>query len=257
MQPQKVTMGKRQFRIGDLAKELHVKKFVIRFWEREFDLKSDRSQGGQRFYTDDDLKTFQTIKHLLYEQGFTIAGAKKHLQPALNGEIIAPPATPFVMPLEAVHADESNEEDESANKVRPSTELRTGMVRDDVPQPVRGEEQALRASRIHERGEHLLTTNGLISQDCYGNEDLEIASTDFMPCTHDVQIVQEEQAEAAQADASSIVPATTMYEHSEINDQKIDDHISEEIIQARVHEEVLQKIAPIKEKLLQLKAMLD
>lgn len=34
------------------------------------------------------------------------------------------------------------------------------MVRDDAPQPVRGEEQALRVSRIHERGERLLTTNG-------------------------------------------------------------------------------------------------
>lgn len=86
MQTQKTDMGKRQFRIGDLARELHVKKFVIRFWEREFDLKSDRSQGGQRFYTDDDLKTFQVIKHLLYEQGFTIAGAKKQLEPVISGE---------------------------------------------------------------------------------------------------------------------------------------------------------------------------
>jgi DNA-binding transcriptional MerR regulator len=79
MQPQKMSMSQRQFRIGDLAKELKVKKFVIRFWEKEFGIKSDRSQGGQRFYTEQDLQTFLLIKDLLYQQGFTIAGAKKQL----------------------------------------------------------------------------------------------------------------------------------------------------------------------------------
>src|SRR3972149_9343706 len=79
MQSDKSNMSKRQFRIGDLAQELKVKKFVIRFWEKEFGIESDRSQGGQRFYTTDDLKTFMTIKDLLYNQKFTIAGAKKQL----------------------------------------------------------------------------------------------------------------------------------------------------------------------------------
>jgi len=77
-------MGKKQFRIGDLAKELKVKKFVVRFWEKEFDLKSDRSNGGQRFYTTDDLLQFMLIKDLLYNQGFTIAGAKKQLDEQLK-----------------------------------------------------------------------------------------------------------------------------------------------------------------------------
>lgn len=82
-------MAKRQFRIGDLAKELKVKKFVIRFWEKEFNLKSDRSQGGQRFYTHEDLNIFLTIKDLLYNQGFTIAGAKKQLPEVLAGAKLA------------------------------------------------------------------------------------------------------------------------------------------------------------------------
>lgn len=82
-------MTKRQFRIGDLAKELKVKKFVIRFWEKEFNLKSGRSQGGQRFYTSDDLNIFLTIKDLLYNQGFTIAGAKKQLPEVLAGARLA------------------------------------------------------------------------------------------------------------------------------------------------------------------------
>lgn len=86
----KKQMSKKKFRIGELARELEVKKFVIRFWEKEFDLKSDRSQGGQRYYTQDDFKAFNTIKFLLYKQGFTIAGAKIQLEKILTGQEAAP-----------------------------------------------------------------------------------------------------------------------------------------------------------------------
>jgi DNA-binding transcriptional MerR regulator len=73
-------MSKRKFRIGDLAEELNLKKFVIRFWEKEFDLQSDRSLGGQRFYTEDDFAQFSLIKDLLYNKGFTIIGARQQLK---------------------------------------------------------------------------------------------------------------------------------------------------------------------------------
>ena len=79
MQEQIISMSKRKFRIGDLAQELKIKKYIIRFWEKEFDLKSDRSDGGQRFYTEDDLALFTKIKQLLYLEGYTIAGARKQL----------------------------------------------------------------------------------------------------------------------------------------------------------------------------------
>ena len=79
-------MSKKKFRIGELAKELKVKKFVIRFWEKEFDLKSDRSQGGQRYYTQTDFRAFNTIKRLLYKEGFTIAGAKVQLTKILESK---------------------------------------------------------------------------------------------------------------------------------------------------------------------------
>ena len=72
-------MEKKKFRIGELAKKVGVKKFVIRFWEKEFDLASSRSDGGQRFYTEHDLLVFMHIKKLLYEQRFTISGARKQL----------------------------------------------------------------------------------------------------------------------------------------------------------------------------------
>ncbi len=73
-------MQKKQFRIGTLAKELDIEKFVIRFWEKEFSIKSSRSIGGQRYYTTHDVERFKKIKELLYKNKFTIAGAKKALQ---------------------------------------------------------------------------------------------------------------------------------------------------------------------------------
>ena len=72
-------MEKRKFRIGELAEHLSVERFVIRFWEKEFNFKAHRSVGGQRFYDEQDLKKFQAIKELLYEKKFTIAGAKKQI----------------------------------------------------------------------------------------------------------------------------------------------------------------------------------
>lgn len=73
-------MSVKQFRIGDLAHELKIKKFVIRFWEKEFNLIAHRSDGGQRFYDQDDFEIFKRIKKLLYEEGFTIPGARKQLE---------------------------------------------------------------------------------------------------------------------------------------------------------------------------------
>ncbi|MCK5632427.1 MerR family transcriptional regulator [bacterium] len=73
-------MQKRKFRIGELAKRLNVERFVIRFWEKEFQLKAVRSGGGQRFYEERDFKTFKQIKELLYNKGFTINGARQQLK---------------------------------------------------------------------------------------------------------------------------------------------------------------------------------
>lgn len=85
-------MQKRKFRIGELAKKLELERFVVRFWEKEFSIKTKRSQGSQRFYDENDLKKFEHIKRLLYEEGFTIVGAKKKIKekaPAKSESIIA------------------------------------------------------------------------------------------------------------------------------------------------------------------------
>jgi DNA-binding transcriptional MerR regulator len=69
-------MEQKIFRIGELASHLSIEQFVIRFWEKEFNIKPKRSKGGQRFYTSKHIETFKKIKSLLYEKKFTIKGAR-------------------------------------------------------------------------------------------------------------------------------------------------------------------------------------
>ncbi len=95
-----ITMQARQFRIGELSKKLSVEKFVIRFWEKEFNIKPQRSTGQQRFYTEKDLKQFTAIKDLLYHKGFTIAGAKKQLHKSWPTTMLS--ATKTTLPEQAL-----------------------------------------------------------------------------------------------------------------------------------------------------------
>lgn len=75
------------FRIGEVARLCRLQAYVLRFWETEFpQLKPIKSSSGQRMYRQKDVENIVRIKSLLYEQGFTIAGARQHLkEEAKNG----------------------------------------------------------------------------------------------------------------------------------------------------------------------------
>jgi DNA-binding transcriptional MerR regulator len=69
------------FRIGEVARLLEVKPHVIRFWEKEFkSLRPKKSAAGQRIFSRKDVERLVAIKHLLYEERYTIDGARKHLR---------------------------------------------------------------------------------------------------------------------------------------------------------------------------------
>ena len=69
------------FRIGEVATLCHLPAYVLRFWETEFpQLKPVKSSTGQRMYRQRDVENVLRIKKLLYEQGFTIAGAREQLK---------------------------------------------------------------------------------------------------------------------------------------------------------------------------------
>ena len=67
------------FRIGEVAQIVGVDAHVLRYWESEFRMKPHRSNSGQRLYRKQDLSRFLRIKHLLHDEGYTIAGARKVL----------------------------------------------------------------------------------------------------------------------------------------------------------------------------------
>jgi len=69
------------FRIGEVARLCRLPAYVLRFWETEFpQLKPIKSSTGQRMYRKRDVESVVRIKKLLYEDGFTIAGARVQLR---------------------------------------------------------------------------------------------------------------------------------------------------------------------------------
>lgn len=75
--------GKRYFTIGEVSKLCGVKSHVLRYWEQEFpNLKPMKRRGNRRYYQRQDVLLIRQIRSLLYENGYTISGARQKL----NGE---------------------------------------------------------------------------------------------------------------------------------------------------------------------------
>lgn len=75
-----VIPGKRYFTIGEVSELCAVKPHVLRYWEQEFpQLKPVKRRGNRRYYQRQDVLTIRQIRSLLYEQGFTIGGARQQL----------------------------------------------------------------------------------------------------------------------------------------------------------------------------------
>ena len=72
--------GKRYFTIGEVSELCGVKPHVLRYWEQEFSqLKPVKRRGNRRYYQRHDVVLIREIRGLLYEQGFTIGGARQQL----------------------------------------------------------------------------------------------------------------------------------------------------------------------------------
>ena len=86
------------YKIGEACKTLGIQPYVLRYWEGEFPaLSPTKSKSGQRVYSEKELGIIRRIKELLYEEGYTIAGAKKRLDAELSAgtpdpSVQSPPA---------------------------------------------------------------------------------------------------------------------------------------------------------------------
>ena len=85
--------AKRYFTIGEVSELCGVKPHVLRYWEQEFtQLKPVKRRGNRRYYQHHEVLLIRRIRELLYEEGFTISGARNRLDNALGSEERAEPA---------------------------------------------------------------------------------------------------------------------------------------------------------------------
>src|SRR5436309_4316818 len=80
------------YKIGEACKVLGIQPYVLRYWETEFPaLTPSKSRSGQRVYSEKEMEIIRRIKELLYDEGYTIAGAKKKLEAELASGSLGEP----------------------------------------------------------------------------------------------------------------------------------------------------------------------
>lgn len=96
--------------IGEVAMEVDVATHVLRFWEGKFSNINPQKRRGRRYYSISDIATIKTIKHLLYDQGYTINGVSKFLKnPSSFGatsEVTANNVVPITAPTQGLTAND-------------------------------------------------------------------------------------------------------------------------------------------------------
>ena len=143
---------KHYYRIGEVASLLGVEPHVLRYWEREFrSIRPTKSTRGQRVYSRRDVEELQRVRALLYEEGFTIAGAKKKLESreielAGDGRGGEPKATLFDPDPPAATAEDAGPAETHEASAAAPAQLDTGSA-DRIESFLRGVEEALAEAR--------------------------------------------------------------------------------------------------------------
>ena len=143
--------AKRYFTIGEVSDLCGVKPYVLRYWEQEFtQLKPMKRRGNRRYYQHHEVLLIRRIRELLYEQGFTISGARNRLTEAGHGRggaVFANPDAP----------DVSAGEPEPTTKALPTS---PAIAADpEVPQP----EVAMLRLSMPQMREELISILGLLT----------------------------------------------------------------------------------------------
>jgi DNA-binding transcriptional MerR regulator len=103
--------NKRQYRASEVCQLTDTQPYVLRFWESEFpQLNPDRKRGGPPVYRRADIDVILRIKQLLYDEEYTIEGARRRLEQEMSGEVEPPPPTKTATPDEELAGDEVEED---------------------------------------------------------------------------------------------------------------------------------------------------
>ena len=133
--------AKRYFTIGEVSELCGVKPYVLRYWEQEFtQLKPMKRRGNRRYYQHHEVLLIRRIRDLLYDQGFTISGARNQLSEGL------PPAAAQNFREEAAAALAADGFDDEAGDAEESFDLAATLARPAAPVRPAVSAQPLKAS---------------------------------------------------------------------------------------------------------------
>ncbi|WP_028601235.1 MerR family transcriptional regulator [Ottowia thiooxydans] len=141
--------AKRYFTIGEVAELCGVKPHVLRYWEQEFtQLRPMKRRGNRRYYQHHEVLMIRRIRGLLYDQGFTINGARHKLQEIAQSERERSRSGDFGLPVIDeldLHGDELGQ----SNGLPEPSDQAVAMVFEDGPMPeqIRQVERELKAIR--------------------------------------------------------------------------------------------------------------
>ena len=138
--------AKRYFTIGEVSDLCGVKPYVLRYWEQEFtQLKPMKRRGNRRYYQHHEVLLIRRIRELLYEQGFTISGARNRLSEA----VAARSEAPAIDGLDVEVTDAIDEVD-----------LNGAPVSEDTPPATRSEPDEV---SLHQMRQELISIRGLLT----------------------------------------------------------------------------------------------
>jgi DNA-binding transcriptional MerR regulator len=127
--------AKRYFTIGEVSDLCGVKPYVLRYWEQEFtQLKPMKRRGNRRYYQHHEVLLIRRIRELLYEQGFTISGARNRLTELVHARGAAPAEEPHDEPEDVDASSFGPDAVEEAAPLPdvPTTELTLDQVRSEL-----------------------------------------------------------------------------------------------------------------------------
>jgi DNA-binding transcriptional MerR regulator len=147
--------AKRYFTIGEVSELCGVKPYVLRYWEQEFtQLKPMKRRGNRRYYQHHEVLLIRRIRDLLYEQGFTISGARNRLTEAGPAGLARGALDTADLSGEAVPADDAVDLDEMIEELEASA---SGAAK--IPQP----EVSAVALSMPQMRQELISIRGLLA----------------------------------------------------------------------------------------------
>jgi len=143
--------AKRYFTIGEVSELCGVKPHVLRYWEQEFtQLRPMKRRGNRRYYQHHEVLMIRRIRDLLYEQGFTISGARNKLQEIVQGErdrrrageVLLEGVEPIGLPEDPLPDDPMSETDD------PESGVPARLAREPVAEAALSSSSGLRAVTV-------------------------------------------------------------------------------------------------------------